>query len=35
MLIRELMTEVRYNERGNEVTMIKHRSKAAELEAGQ
>ena len=27
MLIREFMSEVRYNERGNEVTMIKHRSK--------
>ena len=27
MLIRELMSEVRYNVRGNEVTMIKHRSK--------
>lgn len=27
MLIREFMSEVRYNECGNEVTMIKHRSK--------
>jgi serine/threonine-protein kinase RsbW len=27
MLIREFMSEVRYNDRGNEVTMIKHRSK--------
>ena len=27
MLIRELMSEVRYNDRGNEVTMIKHRSR--------
>jgi serine/threonine-protein kinase RsbW len=27
MLIRELMSEVHYNDRGNEVTMIKHRSK--------
>ncbi len=26
MLIRELMSEVRYNDRGNEVTMIKYRS---------
>lgn len=26
MLIRELMSEVRYNDQGNEVTMIKHRS---------
>jgi serine/threonine-protein kinase RsbW len=27
MLIREFMSEVRYNDRGNEVTMIKYRSK--------
>lgn len=27
LLIRELMSEVLYNDRGNEVTMIKHRSK--------
>jgi len=27
MLIREFMSEMRYNDRGNEVTMIKHRSK--------
>ncbi len=27
MLIRELMSEVRYNDRGNEVTMIKYRSR--------
>ncbi len=27
MLIREFMSEVRYNDRGNEVTMIKHRTK--------
>lgn len=26
MLIREMMTEVRYNECGNEVTMVKHRT---------
>ncbi len=26
LLIREFMSEVRYNDRGNEVTMIKHRS---------
>ncbi len=30
MLIRELMSEVRYNDRGNEVTMTKHRSKEEE-----
>jgi len=38
MLIRELMSEVRYNGRGNEVTMIKHRSKedqSAELSEDQ
>ena len=33
MLIRELMSEVHYNERGNEVTMIKRRAKDAEPEA--
>lgn len=27
MLIREFMSEVRYNDRGNEVTMVKHRDK--------
>lgn len=27
LLIREFMSEVHYNDRGNEVTMIKHRSK--------
>ena len=32
MLIREFMSEVRYNDRGNEVTMIKHRSKDEEKE---
>ncbi len=28
MLIKEMMSEVRYNARGNEVTMLKHRAEA-------
>lgn len=33
LLIRELMSEVHYNDRGNEVTMIKYRSKDAHDES--
>ena len=35
MLIREMMDEVVYNARGNEVSMIKHRSPADETPADQ
>jgi serine/threonine-protein kinase RsbW len=34
MLIREMMSQVIYNERGNEVTMVKHRSIPVDEAAG-